>query len=121
LHEPATTLTDYLLAIECVAFAVALARDPAAGAVRRWFVVLFASAAAASFAGGSVHGFFPDPQSAVGRSMWLITMLSIGLTAAAMAAIAGYEAFGEKRAPPTTSRRRRRYGSAGCVRRSRRR
>lgn len=82
IAEPDVTLTDYGLAVECAVFAVLLYRMRAgAGATARWFVVFFGALAAAALAGGSVHGFFPDPQSAVHRVLWDLTLLSIGLVA----------------------------------------
>jgi hypothetical protein len=87
VNEPATTLTDYLLAAECAAFAIALARVRAPSLVRSAFVTLFASASLAALVGGTVHGFFPQ-DGAASRSLWLITLLSIGVTAAAMLTLA---------------------------------
>jgi len=90
LHDPAVTLTDYLLAVECVWFAGWLVRRsvPPAAFLRRAFVLLFAATAAASLLGGTVHGFFPDPASAGNRILWLATLLSIGAAAMAMLAAA---------------------------------
>jgi hypothetical protein len=87
MHEPATTLTDYLLMLQCAYFVTALARRPA-GFVRNAFVVVFAAVALASFAGGTLHGFFPDPGEAVHVALWLVTLLAIGVTSAAMIAVA---------------------------------
>jgi len=97
LHEPATTLTDYLLMVECAAFAALLARRGSPGFLRAAFVVLFASVSVASLTGGTVHGFFPDVTSAGSRLLWPSTLLAIGVTAAAMLAIAAYLALGKTR------------------------
>jgi len=51
-------------------------------------VALFASVAVAAVAGGTVHGFFPEDASVGNRLLWLLTLLSIGGTAAAMVAVA---------------------------------
>ncbi len=90
LHEPAVTLTDYLLALECGLFAVLLARAGRIGVatVRFAFLVFFGGAATASLLGGTVHGFFPDATSPGNRALWIATMLSVGLTALA-ALVAG--------------------------------
>lgn len=87
MHEPATTVTDFLLVLECGWFAVALARRPA-GFTRAAFVVLFAAVAAAAFAGGTVHGFFPSADGAVSEALWVVTLLALGVTSAAMCAVA---------------------------------
>jgi len=87
LHDPAVTLTDYLLTVQCSVFAVLLAREQV-GTVRFAFVLFFVSAAAAAFLGGTVHGFFPDPAGTPNHVLWTATMLSIGVTTVAIALIA---------------------------------
>lgn len=86
--EPATTITDFLLALECVAFAVALSARRPPGFRRTGFQLLFVSVAVAALAGGAVHGYFPDETAAVPRGLWLTTLLALGVTAALMAALA---------------------------------
>jgi hypothetical protein len=100
LHDPAVTLTDYLLAVECAWFAATLARRsvPPAAFLRRAFVLLFATTAAASVLGGTTHGFFPDPASAGNRVLWLATLLTIGAVAMAMLAVAASIGIGTKTA-----------------------
>lgn len=89
MYEPATTLTDYLLAAECAWFAQVLAgrAGKGTGLPSGPFVALFVSVAVAAVAGGTVHGFFPDQASAGNRFLWSLTLLSIGGTAAAMVAV----------------------------------
>ncbi len=82
--EPATTITDYLLAVECAWFAWTLTRRSAASLRRTAFVTVFVSVAAAAVLGGTVHGFLPDEEAASSRLLWTATMLSIGVTAGAM-------------------------------------
>jgi len=94
VYEPGTTLTDYLLALECVWFVWALARRSTPGFIRSAFITLFVSVAAASLLGGTVHGFLPEPESAINRILWGATMLSIGVTAAAMFAVGMRLGFG---------------------------
>jgi hypothetical protein len=79
--EPDVTLTDFALALECAVFCVLLSRD-GASALRRWWIVFFASIGAAALVGGLVHGFFPEPDP-VGATLWIVTMLLIGVTSAA--------------------------------------
>jgi hypothetical protein len=84
LTEPAVTLTDYALAIECVMFVLLLTRrDTSDRTLRFWFVVFFASAAGASLLGGTVHGFFPDAGSPGRRILWQATLLAILVTSLA--------------------------------------
>lgn len=81
LTRPAVSLTDFALAIECAAFTVLLARAPATDVVlRRWFVVFFASVAAASLLGGTMHGFFEYSTSPIRTVLWVATLLSILVT-----------------------------------------
>jgi len=84
MTEPAITLTDYALAIECAVFVFALVRlDARDQTLRFWFIVFFASISAASVFSGSVHGFFL-PASSRGRSiLWPATLLSILVTSLA--------------------------------------
>ena len=59
MTEPAVTLTDYALAVECAVIVFVLARlDARDRKLFFWFVVFFASIGAASVFGGTVHGFF---------------------------------------------------------------
>lgn len=84
LTRPDVSLTDYALAIECAAFAVLLIRRPATDrVVRKWFVVFFASIAAASLLGGTMHGFFEYSLSPVRGFLWNTTLLSILVTSMA--------------------------------------
>ncbi len=89
LTRPAVSLTDFALAIECAAFTVLLARQSATDLVlRKWFVVFFASVAAASLLGGTMHGFFEYSTSPVRTVLWTTTLLSILVTSFAAWSIA---------------------------------
>lgn len=89
LTRPAVSLTDFALAVECAAFTVLLARRPAADQpLRKWFVVFFASIAAASLLGGTTHGFFEYSTSPVRTVLWIATLLSILLTSFATWSVA---------------------------------
>lgn len=84
LTEPAVALTDYALAIECTVIVLLLMRSDASDrTLRLWFVVFFASAAAASLLGGTVHGFFPDTASHARQLLWKATLLTILVTSLA--------------------------------------
>ena len=78
LTDPAVTLTDYALAIECVILLALLARPQASDeTLRLWFVLFFAAAATASLFGGTVHGFFKAADSRGRAILWPLTLLSI--------------------------------------------
>jgi hypothetical protein len=84
MTEPAVTLTDYALAIECAVFVIALARlDARDKQLCIWFVVFFASVGAASVLGGTVHGFFLAASSPGRRILWPATILAILVTSLA--------------------------------------
>ncbi len=89
LTRPAVSLTDFALAVECAAFTLLLARLTASDQLlRRWFVVFFASIAAASVLGGTMHGFFEYSTSPVRTVLWTATLLSILVTSFATWTIA---------------------------------
>jgi hypothetical protein len=73
MTEPDVALTDYALAIECALFAY-LVRP-------REHALFFGSAAVASFAGGTVHGFFLDARTSGSAVLWRLTLIAIGVTA----------------------------------------
>ncbi len=84
MTEPAVTLTDYAVAIECAVFVIALSRlDARDRELCLWFVVFFASIAAASILGGTVHGFFLAASSPGRRILWPATMFAILVTSLA--------------------------------------
>jgi hypothetical protein len=81
LTNPAVSLTDFALAIECAVFTLLLVRRQASDPLLRgWFVTFFASIAAASLLGGTMHGFFEYSTSPVRTILWTATLLSILLT-----------------------------------------
>ena len=84
MTEPAVTLTDYALAIECAAFVIALSRlDASDRKLCFWFIVFFASIGAASVLGGTVHGFFLPATSNGRRILWPATIFAILVTSLA--------------------------------------
>src|SRR5207248_3788197 len=74
MTEPDVALTDYALALECTVFAYLLQR--------REHTLFFGSAAVASLAGGTVHGFFLDARTLGNAVLWRLTLIAIGVTAA---------------------------------------
>jgi hypothetical protein len=75
MAEVDVALTDYVLAIECAAFACAL--EPS-DALPRWLASMFAALAIGSAAGGTVHGFCRA--GSIGeRVLWPLALLALGL------------------------------------------
>src|SRR5262245_28920817 len=78
MNEPDVALTDFVLALIAALFVRLLSRRPTKSKLLRcWLLTFFASVGAASFAGGLVHGFFPDTDAA-GIVLWRIVLLAIG-------------------------------------------
>jgi hypothetical protein len=99
MTEPAVTLTDYALALECVVFVIALARlDARDKQLCFWFVLFFASAGVASGLGGTVHGFFLAASSPGRRILWPGTIFAILVTSLAAWNIGAVLQLGERRA-----------------------
>lgn len=83
--EPDVTLTDYLLAVECLVLAVFLRRQPTRSlGARAWAIIFFLALSIGSIAGGTVHGFFPNEKSEGQIILWLIALNAIGVTALAV-------------------------------------
>jgi hypothetical protein len=99
--DPAVTLTDYLLTVECTLFAWLLARGATPrSAAQRWFVAFFAALALASAAGGTAHGFIADKTTAAHAVVWTGALLAIGL-----AALAGWHIGAHLVLAPAAARR----------------
>lgn len=80
--EPAVTLTDYGLAIECAVFVILLlVMQPVHARLRAGYVVFFTALGSAALTGGTVHGFFYDKSSAVHLLLWNATLIAIGVVA----------------------------------------
>lgn len=92
VREPATALTDYLLALIALIFLLRLARmDARRGSVGA--LMFFSGFAAAAIFGGTWHGFFSDDTSPAQRVIWWLTQMSTGIAASGLAVI-GLERFG---------------------------
>lgn len=90
MTEPAVTLTDYAIALECLVLCVFALRWHARRDLRRWWVVFFASIGVAAALGGTMHGFLPDDRSTAGAALWLATMLTLGITSLAAWAVGSH-------------------------------
>lgn len=71
--EPTTTITDYLLAAECIFFGALLIRNNPI-----WAISFFMLAIAAA-AGGTYHGFISNLSVPAAEAIWKITLYTIGL------------------------------------------
>ena len=80
--EPATVVTDYLIAMACAFFAVSLA---ARGAPYEW-VAGFALGGTSAVLGGTYHGFRERLSDRAATTLWLCTLLSFGVSSAAFGA-----------------------------------
>ena len=73
MTEPTTTITDYLLAAECIFFGALLLRNNPL-----WAISFFVLAVAAA-AGGTYHGFIGSMSAPAAQAVWKVTLYSIGL------------------------------------------
>jgi hypothetical protein len=81
IAEPTTTLTDYAMAVQCVAYVVSFRQrlrdaDRAPVLADRLYLAGFTLAAAASLAGGTSHGFRAQLGGLWG-DVWTLTVWSI--------------------------------------------
>lgn len=83
LDEPGVAITDFMLAVECMVFAILLARNLSAHSHKAtpWFISMFAFTSLASFTGGILHGFFDSPTKSLHLLFWNITLLAVGAVA----------------------------------------
>jgi hypothetical protein len=84
MTEPATMITDYVLAAAGLVFCILLlrSRGPSKAALL-WTIGLFTAAAAAAF-GGTYHGFAHYTTESTQRMLWNTTAALIGATAGFM-------------------------------------
>ena len=81
IHEPATLLTDCLLA----GLAGVLAwRLPVAGPAARWWRRVMVITAVSALIGGGYHGVAPNFPAAVGNAWWIATLLGVCAASAAV-------------------------------------
>ena len=82
ITEPATMITDYLLALASVIFAVSLLRQRARGLEKSLLLwgIGFLTAAVAAVVGGTYHGFALYFSESSHRATWNVTVLLIGIS-----------------------------------------
>ena len=86
IYEPATLLTDGLLAVLAGGLAWRLhRRTPAANPAGRWLSRTLGLTALSALVGGGYHGFAPNFSPAVGEGWWIATLLIINLVSATLA------------------------------------
>jgi hypothetical protein len=86
IHEPATLVTDLLLAVLGGWLAWRLRRRmPSANLAALWWSRSLALTAVSAFIGGMYHGFAPNFPDALGAAWWNVTLFNISVLAAAMA------------------------------------
>lgn len=91
MTELSVTLSDYLLALICIVFAWHFYKNKRKqNLLGRLWTILFASLASASLAGGTVHGFYSDETTLTYQILWLVTLLSLGITAASCWILSGF-------------------------------
>ena len=82
IHEPATLITDYLLALLGMGCGWHLGRF--ANSAQRWWSRALWMSGAAALIGGTHHGFGPLLGGVASAALWRATLLLISLTSAAM-------------------------------------
>lgn len=92
--EPATTLTDALLAAQTFTYAARLAKTPAHDQrTRQLWSLAFVAAGAAALAGGIVHALYIERTPKLRAALWKIVGLATSLASAAMLIAAAYVAL----------------------------
>jgi len=95
MTEVDVSLTDYILCLEATWFAVAIHASGNKSDLATYLKITFAGFAAASFLGGTSHGFFNTPDSAIYAPLWWSTLFFIGITATGFA-LAGLALLGTR-------------------------
>src|SRR6185436_5932044 len=96
LHEPATFLTDVLLAAIAAWLAWRLKRSTAPGnRAARWLSRTLAVTAVSAIVGGCYHGFAPNFSTVLAGAWWRLTLWVIDGLSAAMAVSLVYEVVAE--------------------------
>jgi hypothetical protein len=90
MHEPATALTDLLLAIEGATLAIMASRTKTNNhPLRGTTVLLFWALAVAALLGFITHGFVPAHTTLLFKALWRLLLLGIAVAGAATWAAAG--------------------------------
>src|SRR5678815_2804737 len=86
ITEPATMITDYMLALSCAVFAILTLRlQSPHRAIPVWFLA-FLTGSIAALLGGTFHGFKLHFSAGRAKGIWDFTMILIGESAAFMIA-----------------------------------
>ena len=86
ITEPATLVTDYLLAVAGIIFAILTFRLKSSHRAMVLWILAFTCSAIAAFAGGTVHGFRAHLGASLEKGLWDTAMIFIGATAAFLVA-----------------------------------
>lgn len=85
MTEPDVVITDYLLTLESLTFAILLYGQTDRGAgVQSPLIFFFIMTGVASWLGGTVHGFFVTDPGVLGRWLWKMVLLALGLAASSI-------------------------------------
>ena len=103
IREPATALTDYLMALLAAGFAVMLGGRAASADHARWWSRSFALLAASAVAGGTFHGFEASLPPAVAAGIWRAALATAALSSFATMRAVALQWLGERSARPWTS------------------
>jgi hypothetical protein len=82
ITEPATLVTDYLLATAGITFAILTFRLKSSHRAMALWILAFTCSAIAALAGGTVHGFKNYLAPGVEKRLWETAMMFIGATGA---------------------------------------
>lgn len=92
--EPATTLTDAILAAQTFTYAARLAKSPARGRrTHQMWSLAFVAAGVAALTGGIVHALYIERTPRLRAALWKIVGLATSLASAAMLIAAAYAAL----------------------------
>jgi hypothetical protein len=98
LHEPATLITDYLLALVALVCGLLLRRNDPPPA-RLWFARGMLVSALSAFVGGSYHGFAPNFAYEIQAIWWRSILITLSLVSAALALSLMHEVAPSHRQP----------------------
>lgn len=97
ITEPATLLTDYLMAALAVWFAAILRREGAEAAHTRWWSLSFAFLAAGALTGGTYHGLHESMPPWAAHTLWRTTIAAGALCSFALMRAAALQWLGDGR------------------------
>jgi hypothetical protein len=92
IHEPTTLITDYVLGGLTGFLAWRMVKVQPSRATQLWAAAL-AAVAAASFAGGTHHGFGPSLTASSAAALWKVTTMAMGIASFLLSASAVSASF----------------------------